>query len=179
MGYFYRIFLNIQHFWRYICPEGHQHSIIWDAFKQGVRCPYCAGMKPSEEQRKINKIKTGIARLIQIYLRQQAVKKQFSITTFAGKVAKLVFEVLGTRPDGYHLDHVVPQSYFDFRNKEEVEACWHIANLRYLPARENEGRGNRLTLEEVRHFSKEQLQILQNASLKPSRLSNFLDSLSL
>jgi DNA-directed RNA polymerase subunit RPC12/RpoP len=163
---------------QYICPEGHQHSIIWDAFKQGVRCPYCAGMKPSEEQRKINRIKYGIARLIQIYLRQQVVKKQFSITTFAGKVAKLVFEVLGTRPDGCHLDHVVPQSYFDFRNQEEVEACWHIANLRYLPARENEGRGNRLTLEEVRHFSKEQLQILQKASLKPSRLSKFLDSLS-
>lgn len=44
-----------------------------------------------------------------------------------------------------------------------------------MPARENEGRGNRLTLEEVRHFSKEQLQILQKASLKPSRLSKFLE----
>lgn len=164
---------------RYICPEGHQHSIIWDAFKQGVRCPYCAGMKPSEEQRKINKIKIRITSLIQIYLRKQAVEKQFSITTFAGKVAKLVFEVLGVRPDGYHLDHIVPQSYFDFRNQEEVEACWHIANLRYLPARENEGRGNRLTLEEVREFSKEQLEILKKASLKPSKVIKYLDRLVL
>ncbi|NEQ20917.1 MAG: hypothetical protein F6K28_17140, partial [Microcoleus sp. SIO2G3] len=162
---------------RYVCPEGHQHSIVWSAFKQGVRCPYCAGMKPSEEQRKINGIKVGIARLVQIYLRKQAVEKNFSITTFAGQVAKLIFEALGVRPDGYHLDHIVPQSYFDMRNQEEIDACWHISNLRYLPARINEGRGNRLTLEEVKQFSEEQLQILKKASLRPSKWSKYLDSL--
>ncbi len=25
----------------YICPNGHQHSISWDNWKQGHRCPYC------------------------------------------------------------------------------------------------------------------------------------------
>ena len=25
------------------CPQGHKHSIRWDDWKQGTRCPYCSG----------------------------------------------------------------------------------------------------------------------------------------
>ena len=28
---------------KYICPVGHKHSIRWDHFKAGHRCPYCNG----------------------------------------------------------------------------------------------------------------------------------------
>lgn len=35
---------------KYKCPEGHIHSISWDNWKKGVRCPYCAGQgKPTIE----------------------------------------------------------------------------------------------------------------------------------
>lgn len=27
----------------YICPNGHHHSISWDNWRQGKRCPYCKG----------------------------------------------------------------------------------------------------------------------------------------
>ena len=27
----------------YICPQGHKHSIIWDNWQQGHKCPSCAG----------------------------------------------------------------------------------------------------------------------------------------
>lgn len=27
----------------YICTDGHKHSISWDSWKQGHRCPYCCG----------------------------------------------------------------------------------------------------------------------------------------
>ncbi len=27
----------------YVCPNNHKHSISWDNWKQGHRCPYCAG----------------------------------------------------------------------------------------------------------------------------------------
>ena len=30
---------------RYICPNGHEHSIKWNSFKSGKRCPYCAKCK--------------------------------------------------------------------------------------------------------------------------------------
>jgi hypothetical protein len=27
----------------YLCPNQHKHSITWSSFKNGVRCPFCAG----------------------------------------------------------------------------------------------------------------------------------------
>lgn len=159
---------------RYICPEGHQHSVIWDAFKQGVRCPYCAGMKPSKEQRQINVIKHNVATLIYFYLRRQEAKKPFSLTSFSGKVAKEIHTKLGNRPTEHHLDHIIPQSFFDFRNKEEIEACWDIDNLRWLLAYDNVSRGNRLKIEEVKNFSLNQLQLLAKASRRPKAFDSFL-----
>ena len=29
---------------KYICPNGHRHSIVWGHWQQGKRCPYCAGV---------------------------------------------------------------------------------------------------------------------------------------
>jgi hypothetical protein len=161
---------------RYMCPEGHQHSIIWDAFKQGVRCPYCAGMKPSQEQREINVIKKGVAGLIYIYLKQQEAQKPFSLTSFAMKVASGIHKKLGVRPKGHHLDHIIPQSFFDFRNQDEIKACWDIENLRWLPALENVSKGNRLTLEDVEDFSASQLKLLARASRRPSTFGRILVS---
>ena len=35
----------------YQCSKGHKHSIIWNAWRQGQRCPTCAGVtKPTLEQ---------------------------------------------------------------------------------------------------------------------------------
>jgi hypothetical protein len=31
----------------YICPNGHQHSIIWNSWQQGKRCPTCANINNS------------------------------------------------------------------------------------------------------------------------------------
>jgi uncharacterized CHY-type Zn-finger protein len=32
----------------YICPKGHKHSITWNDWQQGKRCPYCVGQgKPT------------------------------------------------------------------------------------------------------------------------------------
>jgi hypothetical protein len=27
----------------YMCPNGHEHSITWNKWQTGKRCPYCAG----------------------------------------------------------------------------------------------------------------------------------------
>jgi hypothetical protein len=35
---------------KYRCPKGHEHSILWNGWQQGYRCPYCAGQgKPTIE----------------------------------------------------------------------------------------------------------------------------------
>lgn len=29
---------------KYICPNGHEHSVTWGNWKQGRKCPYCSGV---------------------------------------------------------------------------------------------------------------------------------------
>ncbi len=42
---------NSQSKLKYRCPRNHVHSISWDNWKQGYRCPYCVGVnKPSFEE---------------------------------------------------------------------------------------------------------------------------------
>jgi len=43
-------YINCSSKLRYRCNEGHTHSISWDNWKQGHRCPYCANQsKPTIE----------------------------------------------------------------------------------------------------------------------------------
>ena len=38
-------YINNRQKLNYICPNGHKHSISWDKWNQGHRCPSCAGNK--------------------------------------------------------------------------------------------------------------------------------------
>jgi hypothetical protein len=43
-------YINAHQKLEYICPKGHKHSINWNNWQQGQRCPYCTGNgKPSIE----------------------------------------------------------------------------------------------------------------------------------
>ena len=37
----------------------------------------------------------------------------------------------------WQLDHIIPQSMFDFSNPEEIKKCWALSNLRPLLAKQN------------------------------------------
>ncbi len=37
-----KVYINSFQKLEYICPEGHKHSIIWNDWQQGKRCPICA-----------------------------------------------------------------------------------------------------------------------------------------
>ena len=42
----------------------------------------------------------------------------------------------------WHVDHIIPQSSFDFSNEEEIKKCWSLENLRPLEAKENIRKSN-------------------------------------
>jgi len=37
-------YINAKQKLEYICPNGHKHFISWENWKNGCRCPYCAGL---------------------------------------------------------------------------------------------------------------------------------------
>lgn len=43
----------------------------------------------------------------------------------------------------WHLDHIIPQSWYDFAKEEEIIKCWSLDNLQPLWAVDNISKGNR------------------------------------
>ncbi len=53
----------------YICSKGHKHSITWDSWRHGCKCPYCAGkIKKTIEFIKVEFKKEGYALLTKEYI---------------------------------------------------------------------------------------------------------------
>jgi len=53
---------------------------------------------------------------------------------------KKIYEAIGSCPGSrkdYHLDHIIPLSYFDFNVPEHFELCHRPENLRWMRARSN------------------------------------------
>ena len=54
---------------KYICPEGHEHSISWSNWQQGQRCPYCVSLgKPNISSIKSEFEKEGYELLSEEYV---------------------------------------------------------------------------------------------------------------
>lgn len=164
------------------CPEKHLVSMYPGSFKAGSRCVRCVkGGMTLEELRQQGKLKNSIASAVRKRLKKDQIidfKDRFSYSAFSRQIAREILAEIGSRPKGHDIDHIVPQSFFDFRFEAETEACWAIDNLRYLPSLENQTRRHILTLEEVDRFTTAQLEILTIASLKPQRWIEYVSNLS-
>lgn len=158
-----------------VCTRGHQTSVTLSSLRSRVQngCGECykEDRIPSDEEMLSNEIAQKISTRIYQELSKNGIqKKTWKSRVWARDVAKQIQEQLGARPEGYHLDHVVPCSFFDFRDEEQTRLCWSIENLRWMEASANISRGNRITIEEVRTFTPEQLALLLRARFAPKEL---------
>ena len=48
------------------------------------------------------------------------------------------------RKMNYHIDHIIPISEYNLKNKKDIARCFSPLNLRWLPARENIVKGNHI-----------------------------------
>jgi len=55
----------------------------------------------------------------------------------------------------WQFDHIIPVTYFDFSNEEELKMCWNFTNLRVEHIKHDKDRGKRLDLIHAREYFKE------------------------
>lgn len=55
----------------------------------------------------------------------------------------------------WQFDHIIPVTYFDFSNEQELKMCWNFTNIRVEKFQKNKDRGNRLDVLAAKSFFKE------------------------
>ena len=54
----------------------------------------------------------------------------------------------------WQFDHIIPVTYFDFSNEEDLKLCWNFTNIRVEHFPKNNNRGNRLDVLAAKNFFK-------------------------
>ncbi|MBL7731517.1 MAG: hypothetical protein JNM88_10095 [Chitinophagaceae bacterium] len=55
----------------------------------------------------------------------------------------------------WQFDHIIPVTYFDFSNNEDLKLCWNFTNLRVEQLQQNKDRGNRLDVLMAKRYFRE------------------------
>ena len=63
---------------------------------------------------------------------------------------KLGYSIKELKDKNYHIDHIIPCSLYNLNNKVDIARCWNPSNLRWLPAKENIIRGNKIRPEDLK-----------------------------
>jgi|SRR5687767_858806 len=61
----------------------------------------------------------------------------------------------GNFATAWQFDHIVPVTYFDSSNEEDLKLCWNFTNLRVEAFQKNKARGNRLDVLAAKAYFKE------------------------
>ena len=126
-------------------------------YEEHKHCPkYKASRRKKFERwrkRPRNKIRSNLSTQLWIAINERGGKKNHSILQIIGCGLDALInhlEMQWTRGmnwdnygDGWHVDHIVPCSYFDLTIYDEQCRCFHFSNLRPLWAQQNISEGNR------------------------------------
>lgn len=69
-----------------------------------------------------------------------------SIPEFRSHIESQFRDGMGWGVDGWHIDHILPLSYFNLSDPDEQKACFHYSNTQPLWAYENISKGNRVVI---------------------------------
>ena len=88
------------------CPEDHQYEVIFNSFKKGHRCPYCAGNKKLTYEYVKNYIEKEGYILLSNDIKYKDVYTKFKIQCPKGHVYYILFN--------------------DFKSGHRCSICYHI-----------------------------------------------------
>lgn len=134
-------------------------NYVWSAvfksvYHNGHGCPKCAGQAPTEEEKVNTKAHNFLRKkLDQMFRRGQIGSKIYKDPRYGSIFSHWAAQskLIPAKPTegNWHLDHIIPVSWFDFNDINQLKLCWCHHNLRWLAGEENTKRGNRMRPQDV------------------------------
>ena len=156
------------------CPQGHIFSTIYPTLqtaykKNNTGCPYCHSETFYGENIKKGRVFIRLKAAIstQENIPYQNVSNLFLDQDLLEISSKIEAFYLAT-PQSLTVDHIIPLTWFDHSNLEDIKVCWSIHNLRYLTFVKNSARGNRPYDSEISLIAELPGNLIQYASQTPS-----------
>ena len=78
----------------------------------------------------------------------------YDIKTLVNHLNNGDFKVSDYLNGNYHIDHIIPESLYSYKNIEDFEfkKCWNYRNLRIFPSKDNIIKSNNLNLDLVKKY---------------------------
>lgn len=97
------------------------------------------------------KIRTNIRNAFRRVINDQSIQKISSVFQYIGcSLHDLISHLESTKKsqqfENLHIDHIIPCSLYDHSDENEIKKCWNWKNLRYIDAKENMCKSNKLDM---------------------------------
>lgn len=158
-------YVNAQAPIKLLCDKGHTYEANWNHIKQGRRCSVCYFQDFYKSYK--DKGLSRIVNSIRVELKRQGYSVHwtyFYSVEMIKNISHQIKDFYTKCPQGSAVDHVVPISAFNLLRENELIACWQRVNLRYLDARTNCSRKNKMTSEEIEYMQLNHPEIINAAS---------------
>lgn len=136
---------------KYLIAKKRQSTEEWKQFRR----------KRDEKYRQKNQALFTVRRMLNNTLASRIKPKKMSVSKHGFLIEEIIFHLrsnaisLGYKSIAdivakkFHVDHIIPVSYYNLEVKTEMLKCNHPLNLRWLPASENMSRGNKIRPEDL------------------------------
>jgi hypothetical protein len=168
---------------------GHTVQTTWNSIRSGRGCGKCRRPEKTKERVESQKIAASLITNLGKALKSVSNKKlNESKRDFCRDLAFQVIKTIGTRPlpeyvngveKTFHLDHVVPKSWFLHTKESQVKMCWHVDNFQWLVENRNIAKNNRLSKLMLLQLTPYQIAIANLAELRPIQQENLMKKLGL
>lgn len=134
---------------------GHEWSARYNDFAfMNAGCPNCYAQTQHSGYYSGNKAYSIIrARLRNTIAKETAISLQcFYNNKDIRSLSDTIEFVYRDCPKAHHVDHIIPFSWFDVYDPDQMAYCWHFLNLQYLPATKNIVKKDNITPQEMKQY---------------------------
>lgn len=109
-------------------------------------------LSPDSDQRVYHRVFVRIAEALPVGVEMAGTVEELigcSIAEFRSHIEQQFRDGMGWAVDGWHIDHILPVSFFDLSSPDQQRKCFHFSNTRPLSAFENLSKGDRVVINGV------------------------------